>query len=280
MKKITVILSGVGIYGYSGLALMEFFYRNQIKPNLIIGCSQGALTAALWAKGYSPQEALEKIKIVYQTAQKAKIDMKIAFSFFKKIFGKYNKTYALLKTEELKKIYEELFLMQRIEHLPVETIFQSTNAEDGETHYIRQGLLSEAVYASSAILPFYPPLKMENKWLVDGVFSESLPLKIVLEEQSDLIIVMDPQMPTVSDERNFMFYYAQFVQKALKKSSAPRTALAYDLESSEIIVLPVKMRQKWREDSTDSLLKQLLDASRKAVSDKEALIFNSLRREG
>lgn len=280
MKKITVILSGVGIYGYSGLALMDFFYRNQIKPNLIVGCSQGALTAALWAKGASPQEALEKIKIVYQTAQEAKIDARIAFSFFSKLFGEYDKNHALLKTEKLKKVYEKLFSTQRIEHLPVETIFQSTNAENGETHYIRQGLLAEAVYASSAILPFYPPLKMENRWLVDGVFSESLPLKVVLEEQSDLIIVMEPQMPTISDERNFMFYYAQFVQKALKKSSAPRTALAYDLENSEIIVLPVKMRQKWREDNIDNLLKQLLDASYKTVSDKEALIFNSLRRGG
>lgn len=278
MKKITVILSGVGIYGYSGLALMEFFYRNQIKPNLIVGCSQGALTAALWAKGYSPQEALEKIKIFYQEAQKSKIDPSILLNFFSKLFGKYDKNHAVLKVGNIKEMYQMLFSTQRIEHLPVETIFQSTDVVDGETHYIREGLLSEAVYASSAILPFYPPIKMGDKWLVDGVFSESLPLKIVLEEQSDLIIVMDPQMPAISDEKSFMLYYAQFIQKALKKASAPRTALAYDLHDSEIVVLPVKMRHKWRDNSADSLLKQLLDASRTSVSEKEELIFNAMRK--
>lgn len=279
MKKITVILSGVGIYGYSGLALMEFFYQNQIKPSLIVGCSQGALTAALWAKGYSPQEALEKIKIFYQIVQESKIDSNILLQVFSKIFGKYDKNHAVLKTNDIKKAHQSLFSTQRIEHLPVQTIFQSTNAVDGETYYIREGLLSEAVYASSAILPFYPPIKMGDKWLVDGVFSESLPLKIVLEERSDLIIVMDPQMPTLSDEKSFMFYYAQFIQKALKKASAPRTALAYDLHDSEIIIIPVKMRHKWRNDNVDSLLKQLIDAARRAVSDKEIFIFNSMRKD-
>ena len=154
MKKITVILSGVGIYGYSGLALMEFFHRNQIKPNLIVGCSQGALMAALWAKGYSPQESLEYIRGFHHAAQNARIDISILFCFFRRMFMKYDKNHAMLKVGNIKKMYQELFLTQRIEHLPVETIFQATNAEDGETHYIREGLLSDAVYASSAILPF------------------------------------------------------------------------------------------------------------------------------
>ena len=276
MKKITVILSGVGVYGYSGLALMEFFDRNYLKPNLIVGCSEGALIAALWAKGYSPKEALECITEVYHVSRKMKFDPITAMCFLSRPFGIETINHGILKVNKVQKLYHKIFQNQLIEHLPVQTIFQTTDITLGETHYLKRGLLADAVYASSAILPFYPPIQIEKKWLVDGVFSETLPLKIVLDEHSDLIIIMDPMMPTVSDENSFMFYYAQFVQKALKKAAGPRSALAYDLHHSEIVVVPVKMRHKW-DNTSDSMLKQILDVSRKSISEKEVAIFGGMR---
>jgi len=88
MKKITVILPGVGIYGYGSIALMELFDKHQIKPDLIVGCSQGALVAGLWAKGYSPAQALEVVQEASDILKTPKIDFVNSLFFFKNPSGK------------------------------------------------------------------------------------------------------------------------------------------------------------------------------------------------
>jgi NTE family protein len=275
MKKVTVILSGVGMYGYSGIALMELFDKHQIKPNLIVGCSEGALIAALWAKGYSPVDALKIVRQACRVSQAASMNVLNALFFFKSPRGEYTKENALLKVKHIQKVYHEVFKDQLIEHLPVQTIFQTTDVELGETHYIRTGLLADAIYASSAILPFYPAIKMNDKWLADGVFSEFLPMRVVLDEKSDVIIAIDPQIPANREAKTFMFAYAQFLQKALKISSAPRTALVYDLHNDEILIIPIKVACD-EKGVHDESLQQLLESARANIADKEALILQTI----
>lgn len=271
-----MVLSGVGVYGYSGLALMEFFYKNQIHPSLIVGCSEGALIAGLWAKGYSPKAARAVIKKAYELSQNTTLDYLTVLSFFKRMSGKHTKESALLKVSKIQALYRELFEEQRVEHLPVQTIFQTTNAVTGETHYIREGKLADAIYASSAILPFYPPIKIGKHWFVDGVFSEFLPLKVVLDEKSDLIIIVEPNISVNIEDKHFMYHYAQFVQKSLKSASAPRTALVYDLHNSEIVAIPIKMKHTIKRTSEETL-QSLLDSSRQSVAMKEAIIFHCMQ---
>lgn len=275
MKKVTVVLTGSGVYGYSGIALMEFFHEHQIRPNMIIGCSDGALIAALWAKGYSTEEALKVSSEAYKISLKTKLDLSIAFSLFKHTFRKYRKTNAILNPIEINHFHRMTFKEQLIEDLAIETVFQTTNIDTTSSHYIQKGVLADAIYASSAILPFYPPIKIDNRWLTNGAFSEFLPLEFLLRSQSDVIIIMDPDIPDAPVDQSLMIYYAQFLQKALKKSSKPRNILMHELHSSEIIIIPVKL-DKVRIHTLDERIEKLLKATRQAISNKQELIFSSL----
>jgi NTE family protein len=272
VKKITVILSGIGISGYSCIALMEFFDKYQIKPSLIVGCSGGALIAGLWAKGYGPQAALDIITRSVHISEKINIDLLTSAFFFKHPTGNHPKDHALLKVQPLQKMYHDIFENQFIEHLPVQTIFQTTNVDTGQMHFVRKGSLADAVYASSALLPFYPPIKMDTLWLADGAFSEFLPLATVLDEHSDVIIVIDIQASLNEKPNNFMLYYAQFVQKALKIASGPRTALVYDLHNNDILMIPIKIVYTKEEH----ILHQLLDSARKNIAAKSSIILETI----
>jgi len=150
---------------------------------------------------------------------------------------------------------------------------QATDIELGEPYYLRAGTLADAIYASSAILPFYPPLHMNDRWLADGVFSEFLPLHVVLDEKSDLIIAVDPHIPTNQQPQNFMFAYAQFLQKSLKISSAPRTALIYDIHNDEILIIPVKVSSPATQGEN---LEEILASARMNIEKKEAFILEML----
>jgi NTE family protein len=275
MKKVTVVLTGAGIYGYSGIALMEFFYEHQIQPNRIIGCSEGAFIAAMWAKGFSAEETLKKSIESHKVNLKNKINLPVLFSLLKHPYKKYSKSNALLSPKEIHNFYHTLFKDQDIEDLPIETIFQTTDVDTASSHYIQKGSLADAIYASSAILPFYPPIKIDNKWLINGTFTEFLPLEFLLRTQSDVIIIIDPDIPITPVDHSLMIYYAQFIKKALKKSSSPRSMLMHELQHSEIIIIPVKP-DNMRADTLDRQLEAVLRASRQAISNKEVIIFDSL----
>lgn len=275
MKKITVVLSGVGISGYTGIALLEFFDKHQIKPNLLVGCSSGALIAALWAKGFSPEESLEIVKSVFQKTIKPKIDFFTSLFFFQSPGGKFNKDHALLKADHLQKLYHDIFKKQHIEHLPVQTLFQTTNVDIGETYFIKEGLVADAVYAASAILPFYPAINIHGLWLADGVFSETLPLKAVLDEKSELIIATDVSIRKEKKVNDFMSYYSQFLQNALKISSASRTALVYNLHHDEILIIPIRINFANKENSLDAL-HHGLQSARESIAKKEDVLLEAI----
>lgn len=275
MKKVTVVLTGTGIYGYSGIALMEFFYEHQIRPSRIIGCSEGAFVAAMWAKGFSAEETLNKSIESHKINLKNKINLSVPLSLFKYPHKKYSKANALLNPSEIHHFNHKLFKDQHIEHLPIETLFQTTDVDTASSYYIQKGSLADAIYASSAILPFYPPIRIDNKWLVNGTFTEFLPLEFLLRSQSDVIIIIDPDIPATPVDHSLMIYYAQFIQKALKRSSTARSLLMHELQNSEIIIIPVKL-ESMRAVTLDRQLEAILSTSRQAISNKEEIIFNSL----
>lgn len=275
MKKITVILSGVGISGYSGIALMEFFEKYDLKPHVLVGCSTGALIAALWAKGLSAKEALEIVREVFAASIKKKVNFWTTLYFFRSPRSKYSKNHAFLKPNHLQQLYRDIFKNQHIEHLPTRIIFQTTNIDTGETYLLRKGLLADAVYAASAILPFYPAININNQWLADGVFSEAFPLLAVLEEEAELIVATDIQAPKEKNPKSFMSYYSQFVQSSLKLASAHRTALVYDLHHDEILIVPIKLLNI-QETASVETLEQAIQFSRESIASKEQTILETL----
>ncbi|MGD9591436.1 MAG: patatin-like phospholipase family protein [Candidatus Berkiella sp.] len=276
MKKVTVVLSGVGTPGFSTIALMEFFDKHHIVPNTIVGCSSAAFVAGLWAKGYSPQESLALVREVYSTTMKPQIDHYTSFFFFKAPKNKFDIHRALLKTDNIKRDYRSIFENQLVENLPIKTYFHTTNINTGDSYLIKEGSISQAVYAASAILPFYPPIHIHNQWLAAGLYSESLPLRAILNESSDIIIATDISNEVQHKKENFLSYYTNFVDKAFKAASMPYAALIYDLHSDEILIVPIKIEHQEFKDPM-AALDYSIDFARKNLQQKEDYILSLLK---
>ena len=93
-KSIGLIFSGGGTKGLAHAGVLKFLEEQQIKPVHIAGTSAGAIVAALYAGGKSPDEILEFFKSIYFfnwkhfTFKKAGFIDSDAFKFyFKTIFG-------------------------------------------------------------------------------------------------------------------------------------------------------------------------------------------------
>ncbi|MBS0287331.1 MAG: patatin-like phospholipase family protein [Proteobacteria bacterium] len=275
MKNVTVVLSGVGTAGFSTITLMEFFHQHGIVPNTIVGCSSAAFVAGLWAKGYSPKEALALVREVYLTLMKPRIDHYTSFFFFKAPKKNFDINRALLKAD-IKEEYRRIFNKEVIEDLSIKTYFHTTNIETGDPYLIKHGSIAQAIYASSAILPFYPPVHLHNKWLAAGLFSETLPLRALLDESSDIIIATDINNEAEHKKENFLSFYTNFVDKAFKVSSMPYTALVYDLHSNEILIIPIKIEHQEFKDPLLAL-EYSIEFARRNVQEKAQIILDTLK---
>lgn len=272
-KNLAVILSGQGAPGFSGIALMELFEKHQIKPDLLIGSSGSAFIAILWALGYSASEATQICKEYYLINRKRKIDFITAFTFFHTPFTNYNKNRALLKTKHIRRYFNNLFGTQRIESLNIKTLLQTTDIDEGESFIVRDGLIADVAYASSAMLPFYPPIQIKDKWLGDGIMSEGLPLKSILDEKADLIISVEGNSVSMAQPRQFISHYSSFVQHAISFASKPRTALIYDLHHDELIIIPIDI-VKFPGSKSGSVIDDIVSEARKKVFDREQMILS------
>ncbi|UJR78742.1 PNPLA domain-containing protein [Sandaracinus amylolyticus] len=52
-----------------------------------------------------------------------------------------------------------------------------------------------AARASSALVPFYAPVRIGNRWYIDGAFSRTTNMRVAVDEGATLVILVDPLVP-------------------------------------------------------------------------------------
>lgn len=274
MKKLCVILSGTGISGYATVALVEFLRKYKIQPDQIIGCSTGAFISAMWAMELSNEQMHQHIQQHYDLLLNKDPNYMTPITMFKTPSGNYNKSKAFYNVNKLRGMLNNVFDNQNIENLETSTIIQTTNVDTGTSFKIRNGLISDAVYASGAMLPFYPAIEINNQWLADGSFTAPLPINTALEQNYDVILVLMPETIYEAQPNSFMAYYSNFVQKAIKHLNATQNIISLYLQHEEVIIIPVLFENINQESPPD--LNYLINAARKEIDKKESLILEKV----
>jgi predicted acylesterase/phospholipase RssA len=63
--------------------------------------------------------------------------------------------------------------------------------------------ISQAIQASAAMHPFFPSVEIGGRYYTDGVVSRTANLRAAVDRGADLVFVIDPFVPLVSDEHGF-----------------------------------------------------------------------------
>ncbi|HJL17545.1 MAG TPA: patatin-like phospholipase family protein [Sandaracinaceae bacterium LLY-WYZ-13_1] len=62
-----------------------------------------------------------------------------------------------------------------------------------------------AVHASTALVPFYPPVEVKGRRYVDGAFSRTTNMRVAAERGATLVILIDPLVPVRAAEPGYVF---------------------------------------------------------------------------
>lgn len=171
MKKIGVVLSGGGVRGFAHLGLLKYLDELGVKIHALSGVSAGAIVGALYASGMSPEDILAAMK-------KNKYFSFSDFSIRKE---------GLFSMQPLLKALQKLIPEDSFEKLKIKLFITATDFTNNTSVIFSKGKLFNAVIASASVPVLFEPLKMDNKFFVDGGLLNNFPVEPLVEE-CDFII--------------------------------------------------------------------------------------------
>ncbi|HAS50285.1 MAG TPA: patatin [Gammaproteobacteria bacterium] len=240
--KIAVVLSSGGIKPLAAIPLFEFLDEEQIPVDLLVGCSGGSVMSALRGSGYDKEKMLKLINKVARRSLFNPINFRAVLGMSGLPFGKFNTQTGLIHPQKLKQALYEMFGDRRIEDLSPKTLLQATDIQTGEGVVMEQGLLVDAVYASSAVFPLLPPIEINGRWLGDGYYTSSLPVMEAVKRGMDVIIAVIFHDPINTQANNYMACLSNYYTIQGDAITRFQLALSINMHEHEIIIIKVPFK--------------------------------------
>lgn len=270
--KIGVVVSSGGLKSMSSFELFDFLEDAQIPIDLLAGCSGGSMCTSLKAIGFTSDQMRQKLKALL-SPELFKINYKTLAAFVKIPFFTHKKDQGILRSENLLKALKIAFgETTKIEDLKIPLILQTTDVDTGLAQLLTTGNLANAVYASSALLPFFPPIEINGQWLADGGYSSPMPLLPLVMKGVDVIIAVDVQPKASYLKKNtgkgssYIQHFENFFMMTLSNSSSFQKTLAVDMHHHEIIFIEIPFEEPvelWDVDKLPMIEKKGRDAVEK-----------------
>lgn len=264
--KLALVLGSGGLKPLAAFPLIDFLEAHGIRPDLLVGCSGGAATLALWSTGSWNSERLESSfssKMKPSVFTKNWRNIAIMLGVFKKGF---NPTLAVFNQTPLMDMLYDLYGDLRLENLAIPLVLQATDLHTGEGVEMDSGSLVEAVYASCAAYPFLPPILRNGRWLFDGVFSAPVPILPAVRRGIDIVVTLDFAEKLQPKPTN-LFEAMGHLNSILSKAVAESQMLAsIHLHSHETLHVKVRFPTTiniWEVDAFE----RILAAGRQAVAE-------------
>jgi len=180
MKRplVGLALSSGGARGAAHTGVLKVLEEHGVPIDIIVGTSMGAMVGGVYAAGVS----IEKIEEEW-----LKTDIvRVAKSFLP--------TFPLHGWSSGSTIYRALQNLVgdvRIEELPIKFAAVATDIETGEEIVIQEGLLVDAIRASSSVPGLFVPAEVNGRFLVDGGLVNPLPVDVARRLGAEVVIAVD-----------------------------------------------------------------------------------------
>ncbi|MCK9574875.1 MAG: patatin-like phospholipase family protein [Clostridia bacterium] len=176
--KIALVLGGGAALGYAHLGVIEVLEKHDIKPDIVVGTSMGAMIGGAYAAGINVSEMLEY-------ARQFKISQFLDFNIIK------FKKCGLSSGKNITDMLEKAFGDKKIEDQSIQFIAVATDIISKEEVHIKRGSFVKAIRASISIPVVFEPVKIGKKMLVDGGILNQVPADIAKKLGADLIIAVN-----------------------------------------------------------------------------------------
>jgi NTE family protein len=193
--RLALVLGSGGIRSVAAVGITDVLAREGIRPDLVVGCSSGALFGATIAMGLDSDTALRTAQALWsQELTQQRRWSAYAQLIAPRLFG-FGAGFALRHDRLIVERLERAFGDRLLEALPVPLRVAATEAASGEAILLTHGRLVDALRASMALPFIFPSVEVAGRRLVDGVVSDPLPVGAASDAQSIIALGFRGAMP-------------------------------------------------------------------------------------
>jgi len=193
--RLALVLGSGGVRSAAALGIAEVLAEHGLKPDLVVGCSSGALFGACIAKGWSGREALEAALRLWSAELTEKRRWRAWFELLAPKLAGFGADFAMRDARLIRERIECAFGDSLIEDLPVQLRVATTVAASGAAFRIDHGRVSDAVRASMALPFLFPSVEFQGRRLTDGVISNPLPVSMASDAEAVITLGFRGAMP-------------------------------------------------------------------------------------
>lgn len=193
--RFALVLGSGGVRSIAALGMVEVLAREGLMPDLVVGCSAGAMFGALIASGHTAGEAIRIATTLWSPEVTRKRRWKAVPQMLWPRLGRFDADFSLRDDAPVMQRLEQAFGDVRIEHLPTALRVTATDASTGERVVLREGSLVTALRASIALPFMFSPVHLGGRRLIDGFLADPLPVSAALDAQAVLALGFESPMP-------------------------------------------------------------------------------------
>jgi NTE family protein len=181
------VLSGGGSLGAVQVGMLRALAERGINPDLLVGTSAGALNAVFVAAHGTSPTALDRLADTWTGLRRDDVFPVRAPQVVLALAGARD---ALCTDRGLDRLVHRHVPFARLEDAPIPVHLVTTDLLSGEEVLLSRGDAVSAVLASSAIPAVLPPVRRDDRTLVDGGLADNAAISQAIALGADRVVVL------------------------------------------------------------------------------------------
>ncbi|HKD20260.1 MAG TPA: patatin-like phospholipase family protein [Thermoanaerobaculia bacterium] len=237
-SRVAVVIGSGSVKCAAALGLFKVLRREAIPIDMVVGCSGGAIYAAMTAFGWDVDDAERKTRTLWTRELTRRRNTRAMLrAILPQVFG-FDERFGLVDDRRILARLQDAFGDARVEEARIALHLTATDFHTGEQAVFSRGRAVDAIRASIAIPYIFQPWTVEGRTYVDGFLSDPMPIGVAIKEGADVIITMgfeSPYQTNVSSVLRFAFQLSSITSNNLLKANYAFHNLAHHHEILPII---------------------------------------------
>ena len=180
------VLAGGGSLGAIEVGMLKALTAHGVRPDLVVGSSVGAINGAYFAGSPDPA-GVHLLEELWRGLRGGQV---FPFSPLGSLFDLASRRGYLVSPAPLRKLLEQHLPFQRLEETAIPCHVVATDVVRGTEVVLSKGLAAEALMASASIPPIFPPVRIGERFLVEGGLANHTPVSTAVGLGATRVIVL------------------------------------------------------------------------------------------
>jgi NTE family protein len=175
--RIGIALGGGAARGWSHIGVLHALAEAGLSPDIVVGTSIGSVVGGCYVSG-----KLDELEVFARSLTRRRVFSLLDFNFAGS---------GLISGQRLSEELNDHLKHVQIESLDKKYVAVATELKTGHEIWLSKGPLVPAMHASYALPGIFRPVKINNRWLIDGALVNPIPVSVCRALGARIVIAVN-----------------------------------------------------------------------------------------